>query len=583
MIAWWLVACTEDPPEVAAPTPTEDPGDPVETTLVPTSPDGTTCGSGAVDVDGVCVPCDGPVGTQHELHLDQGGEQRTYLLHVPEAYACTERWPVLFDLHGTASYLPEEAYGLDGAIDAADAEGFVLVRPRSRSSSYGGYDVYRWDQNPGDPELNHAFLLALLADLRTRYAIDADRVYVMGFSSGTNQTAVAAEDPATPFRGFGHVGGGAWSVASQQPIGRFYQHTPFRDYMHPYQRTLTGLLDDAGVPDTDRLVRQSYSGHELYDWVYPELWAFLDRGERPDPGVVGADWTPVAGAPGDLVGVTVRDGLAWFTAADGGLVAWDGLGFDAAVVSGSPQFAGAPLTSVCFTPDGRGAAVGGGNVLWTDDDGASWRHLDPVREPGPPMFGYAHWTGVGCGSARVMGVGYWSAGSSVDGDAWDDAVLGTPYRAQAQAAAQNAAGTWMTAGYYRWLGRSDDGVAFTPVSAASLADMDWVLDVAPVDAAGPGVWIAVGDGGTVLRSADDGRTFTVVADTGFDLYAVAFDGLDGLAVGRAGGALATEDGGLTWFDRSLGIDGMLSDVAALPTGQWLVAGEGGPYVASIVP
>ncbi|MEZ4239810.1 MAG: hypothetical protein R3F59_27360 [Myxococcota bacterium] len=558
-----LLACTPQAP------------DRPKTTTTSTSTSTTTTPSTDTDTD-TTAPCDAEVGTFHEQTLEVDGETRTYLLHVPSTYACAPT-PVLFDLHGTAVGRPEEAYGLQGALDAAEAEGFLLVRPRSRSSLEGGQEVFRWDQNPGDPERNRVFLRALLDDLRERYAVADDRVYVMGFSSGTNQTSVMAADPDTPFHGFGHVGGGAWTVDTQQPAGRFYLHTPWRDYMRTYDAELRDLLDEAGVPSADRLDRQSFSGHELYDWVYPELWAFLDRGERPDPGVLAAGWTEVPGAPTELLGVDVDpDGLAWLTGADGSVVAYDGAAFVAAPIAGSSVFAVPALTSVCLLPDGRGAAVGNGTVLWTDDGGGSWRHLDPLSEPGPPMFGYTHWNGVGCGDDVVLGLGYWSAGTSADGLDWADAAMGSTYRAQGQAAAQGPTGTWVSVGYYRWLGRSTDaGATFQQVG--STGPGEWLLDVAAV---APGVWVVVGDGGVILRSDDDGASFDVVAQTGIDLYAVAFEGDHGMAVGRAGQALVSLDAGATWSDVSLGRDVMLSDVAALPTGEALVVGEGGPYLTA---
>ncbi|MCA9571893.1 MAG: hypothetical protein KC656_28845, partial [Myxococcales bacterium] len=425
MMMWWFVVACRSEGEPTVP-------------VVDTSSD---CPAGSVDVDGSCVSCDARVGTLHERHLRVDGEQRAYLLHVPEAYTCDERWPVLFDLHGTAGALPEEAYGLDGAIETADAEGFLLVRPRSRSSLEGGSEVYRWDQNPGDTDRNAVFLEALLERLSEDYVIDPDRVYVMGFSSGTNQTARAARDADSPFHGFGHVGGGAWSVQEQRASGRTYLHTPWRDYMRAYHHQLVELLDEAGSPAADRYERQSSSGHDLYDWIYPELWAFLDRGERPDPGTPSADWERIPGAPEQLLAVTVDEGgTAWFTGVDGDVLSWDGDAFAVAAIEGAAVFDETSLTGVCFTGGGTGAAVGNGTVLWTDDAGVSWRHLDPLDEPGPPMFGYTLWTGVACSPTEVLGMGYWSAGRSSDGVDWQDAVMGTSYRVQAQAAAQAPTG-----------------------------------------------------------------------------------------------------------------------------------------------
>ena len=61
------------------------------------------------------------------------------------------------------------------------------------------------------------------------------------------------------------------------------------------------------------------------------------------------------------------------------------------------------------------------------------------------------------------------------------------------------------------------------------------------------------------------------------IIATSADDLTGLAVGRSGAAWATDDGGRTWRDASLGADVMLSSVAFLADGDAIVAGEGGPW------
>jgi len=536
---------------------------------------GGTAMTGETADTAASLPPLGP-GTWHEQSLDVDGEERVYLVHVPGGYDGSPM-PLLMDFHGTATSVPEEAYGLAAAIDTADDEGFVLVRPRSRSSAPGGYEVYRWDQNPGDPQRNLDFSLALLDKLDQQLALDHDRLYAMGFSSGTNQTAMLAEDPASPFDGFGYVGGGAWHTTQQEADGRVYLATPYRDYMRIYHHELVRQLDEAGHPAADRYERVSMSGHELYDGMYPELWAWLDRGEAPDAdGPLAAGWTE-ATAPPALAADKGPDGRVWL--AGDTLSTWDGVAVTAPMVTGT-AFHGSPteLTGVCLT-EGVGAAVGNGAVLWSDDGGASFVHVDPVSEPGPPMFGYAHWTGVGCASGMVRGVGYWSAGATTDGQGWSDVALTvTGYRAQALATAADPYGHWATVGYYRYL-----AVDEVPEPLFSLGRASWITDVTTVPGTADGdsvAWVAVGDTGTMLRSADGDAWATVATALTSDdeLSAVAFrgDGV-GLAVGRAGVALRTDDGGMSWTSVPLGRHVLLADVVWLDDGDALVVGPSGSY------
>jgi predicted esterase len=552
-----LVACDPATTQPSSPTePSEGLTPPTSTTDTADTVDTGSQGTDTAPTGDTASLLPFPAGTLHEQVLSHDGEDRFYLLHVPASYD-GRPMPVLFDLHGTAGPpAPEEAYGLRAAIDTAEAEGFLLVRPRSRSSTYGATTVYRWDQNPGDPDRNTDFVLALLDELSTVLAIDPDHTYVMGFSSGTSQTALLAEVPDTPFDGWGHVGGGAWWTAVQPPAGRVYLATPYRDYMRRYHHELVRQLDAAGHPEAERLHRPSMSGHELYDDMYPELWAWLERGEAPvDDGVLEPGWS-VSPAPPALAAQADGDG-AWLAGADL-LGRFDGSSFTPSTIEGQP-FLDDPmeLTGLCLT-DGVGAAVGNSVILWTDDGGSTFRHLDPLPEPGPPMFGYAHWTGVGCHAGEVRGVGYWSSGSSTDGTTWSDVPLaaGFGYRAQVATTAAGPDGTWVSAGYYRYL--------------ATALDAD--------------TWVAVGDHGTVLRSTDGAASWSSVEPTlppTDELNAVAFraDGV-GLAVGRAGRAWRSDDAGLTWVSVPLGRPLLLADVVWLDDGTALAVGPDGSFAYS---
>src|SRR5688500_323838 len=106
---------------------------------------GATVGADAAVGD--AVPCQGTAGTFHQQVLNVDGEDRYYFLHVPAAYACGQAWPVLVDFHGTSGGdEPELSYKNDELLALADAEGFIAVRPRSRSSVQPGLgEIYRWD------------------------------------------------------------------------------------------------------------------------------------------------------------------------------------------------------------------------------------------------------------------------------------------------------------------------------------------------------------------------------------------------------------------------------------------------------
>src|SRR5947207_2098092 len=75
--------------------------------------------------------------------------------------------------------------------------------------------------------------------------------------------------------------------------------------------------------------------------------------------------------------------------------------------------------------------------------------------------------------------------------------------------------------------------------------------------------VAVGNGGTILRSTDGGGNWTTAASPALSwLNAVSFsDPRTGAAVGGSGAILRTEDGGATWIQQSSGTTADLCSVS----------------------
>ncbi len=540
------------------------------------------CREGAFTVlDGACTFGD-PL-SQREFFaqaLGQELETRYFYMYVPSAYAHDEPAALLVDLHGTAGDNPELAYGLEAAKDAAEAFGFVLVRPRSRSSEEDGWTVYRWDQNQGDTERNHEFITALVTAVSGRVRLDPERLYLMGFSSGTNQTARALADAGSPFTGFGFVGGGLWIQNALQDRGRVYLATGFRDYMRTYHYNLVSRLAAVGFPSERIFDRELDAGHELYGFMYPEMFEWFDAGKRPHPGEPTEGWTQEAfpAAVSLTALVAAPDGTVFAAGTGNGLFrrgapdSWE-----AVEIAGTSAFPGRALTDLCFTADGTGLGIGEGQLIRSADGGAGWSHRPKIGEVDGPFFGYQFLNGLACAGPAAVATGYWQGARSVDGGlAWTDVAFDADYGQRAQGAAVAVApwGTWTAGGYWRYLGRSEDGVTFTPAVVPGQAPAEWYYDLAWV---GADRWIAVGDFGTILASDDDGATWSCVDcdGAGENLYAVAFSGDRGLAVGQHGAARITHDGGVTWEDASTGLDACLGDALWLSDTEVLVVGEAG--------
>lgn len=100
-------------------------------------------------------------------------------------------------------------------------------------------------------------------------------------------------------------------------------------------------------------------------------------------------------------------------------------------------------------------------------------------------------------------------------------------------------------------------------------------------------WVAAGELGTIVVSADEGRSWErarVTPERQALINQVAFDadGVTGLAVGHEGWVLATRDGGRSWTEVAFADKNgePLMSVARLPTGVWVAVGAFGRAIQS---
>jgi polyhydroxybutyrate depolymerase len=155
-------------------------------------PSGAAAAGGGVSAAPIATPtgpsgCDTgrgqPAGTTTET-LTVGTTRRSYLLAVP-AVAATAPLPVILDFPGDGQTAADmESY--TGLAAAGTKEGFVVVTPAGagnrwnfiRSAAVGPDDV--------------AFIGGLLADLRTRMCVAADRIFAAGVGDGADMAVAAS-------------------------------------------------------------------------------------------------------------------------------------------------------------------------------------------------------------------------------------------------------------------------------------------------------------------------------------------------------------------------------------------------------
>lgn len=117
-------------------------------------------------------PTGRPVFGLHALGL---GDRRDGLLYVPRTYRRDQPMPLVLMLHGANG---NARGGMAPFLDRADDAGVILLSIDSRGRT--------WDVIVGGYGPDTAFIDRALHQTFTRYAIDADRVGVEGFSDGAS-------------------------------------------------------------------------------------------------------------------------------------------------------------------------------------------------------------------------------------------------------------------------------------------------------------------------------------------------------------------------------------------------------------
>jgi photosystem II stability/assembly factor-like uncharacterized protein len=126
------------------------------------------------------------------------------------------------------------------------------------------------------------------------------------------------------------------------------------------------------------------------------------------------------------------------------------------------------------------------------------------------------------------------------------------------------------------------GSCGAPIDAAAFAlTPSFRARALALDAASPAsIWIA-GEDGFLLRSVDQGSTWSVIdAGQTAHLCALQFGGSGGWAVGEKGAVLRSEDAGTTWTSRDAGTKVVLRALALAGANRVWAVGDGGIVVLS---
>lgn len=118
------------------------------------------------------------------------GEEREYLLYVPETYDRTKSTPLVISMHAAALW-PATQMETSQWNEVADEHGFLVVYPSGMTPSGTGTGVRPkvWSIRPeADASANVQFISDLIDALEVDYNIDPSRIYANGFSNGGAMT-----------------------------------------------------------------------------------------------------------------------------------------------------------------------------------------------------------------------------------------------------------------------------------------------------------------------------------------------------------------------------------------------------------
>jgi polyhydroxybutyrate depolymerase len=178
-------------PPSSAPTPTT-----AAVTSTPTTAAVTSTSSGGSVAPAPSPGC-GTAATAGTSTLDQnqGGRQRTAVVHLPTGYRPSSPIPLVLNMHGSQSTALQQEV-VSGMDATADQDTFIVVYPQGGIPSGSGFE---WNV-PGEPLLGGGavpagapddvtYLEGLVHTLEQRYCVDQRRVYATGFSGGARMAS----------------------------------------------------------------------------------------------------------------------------------------------------------------------------------------------------------------------------------------------------------------------------------------------------------------------------------------------------------------------------------------------------------
>lgn len=150
-------------------------------------------------------------GTMQANTIAVGGLTRTYLVHEPAGAVHGVPLPLLIVFHGAGANAAK-AERVTGFTADANDDGFLVAYPNgTAANAIDGELAWNAGACCGVPKADNvddvAFVMAMIAELGSEYAVDPERIFLVGFSNGGMLSYRLACQYGNAFAGIAVVGG----------------------------------------------------------------------------------------------------------------------------------------------------------------------------------------------------------------------------------------------------------------------------------------------------------------------------------------------------------------------------------------
>ena len=180
---------------------------------------GTSIDSGGMADGGTSCGGGGWAPGDQTIMLQWGGDQRSYVVHVPPGYTGATAVPLMMVIHG-AHNTPALARSWSQMDPVSNQNGFIVMYP-------AGLDC--WNAGGILPGCTAAaddvgFLKAAISDVKSHACIDPKRVYATGISNGAMMAQYMGCQAADIFASIGGVAGPGGNCTPSRALSVFYVH-----------------------------------------------------------------------------------------------------------------------------------------------------------------------------------------------------------------------------------------------------------------------------------------------------------------------------------------------------------------------